>query len=271
MHYYYVIAALPDLPDYGFTLPQEEFDEAVDLIERNLESKDKAVFNYLKYPNDHSNIISQIISEFHSLKLPHNGMSAYPVDLIRNFRKRKDELPDYMRTFISQHEDRFEEYSIRYLEEDLHQAYFDEIQQIPNKLLQSYTLFDHQLRSLTALINGRIFNTTAHSEIISPRLTRLLGKGGSVPAELTIEFPYLESLIEALETKHPDKIIEQMDRIRWYFIEEKIAVVPFTLDHVIGYYLKLMIIKRRSDLENPETEHSIESILDYALNQTKTV
>jgi len=268
MHYYYTISALPDLPDYGKSLHPEEFTDAVDHIERNLEPKDRQLFRYLKYPNDHSNIIAAIISECHNLELPHNGMSVYPRDLIIHFRKHKDRLPDYMRSFISTHEERLNEYSIQTLEENLHQAFMAEVETLGNEFIKSFFRYDNQLRSIAALVNARVFETKPHSEIINPRLAQALTKQGG--SSLLYEFPFLDDLSEALKSKHPDKIIEEMDKIRWNYINDQIATCPFTFEHVMGYYLKLMIIKRRSDLEDADSGKTINDILDQALENAMT-
>ncbi|MEJ2005723.1 MAG: DUF2764 family protein [Cyclobacteriaceae bacterium] len=269
MKYYYTIAALPDLPGYRSVLEPDEITGALELIERNLEPGDGRIFRYLRYPVDHSNIICAIIEECHGIDLPHNPMSVFPVDLIRNFRNHKDQLPDYMRTFIIEHEDRLSEYTIQTLEESLYSLFMNEMESNTNEFVRSYFHFDHQLRSIAAVINARVFGTDAHSELIDPRLSRMLGKTGDQDA--LMEFPYLEKLSEALNSRHPDKIIDRVDRIKWTYIDDQVATAPFSLDHLLGYYLKLMIVKRRSELQQAEARKSINVILNESLQNYETI
>ena len=270
MKYYYLIASLPELKDIHTTLSDETFADTVERIERNLDDTDRGLFRYMKFPQDHSNIISQVLEEFHKVKMPYiDTFAVYPKDTIRYFRKYRNSLPDYMAEFISECEDRFANCSIRELENDLHSRFLKVVMDSESEFIREYFVFDHNLRSIAALINARIFSHSVNTDYMEDRIRRNLGHGSMIPNEIKAEFTYIESLQAALESQHPDMIIEAMDSIRWSYIEERIGTKPFTTDHVFGYFLKLMIIKRRSSLEQAGQQKTLMNILESAALTSK--
>ncbi len=270
MNYYYLISGLPDL-SLDEDAPIIDGEEVVDTIRRNLTPSDETLFQYLLYPNDNRNFLKVLFYKYHNLPQPtYSTPATLSEPDLQNYLRQQSVFPSYLSEFIQSYEDQFTSLSPQRLEESLWTLFYEETEQ-QDVFLANYFRFDRQLKELAAIYNSTSYSFLTEPVTTEEREVRAIGGGRTIPAAWLRDYPYIESLEEAMATSRPDRIERFMDRIRWEYLEEISGF--FGREQVYAYTLKLFIVTRWQQLaQQPPSSYfeDLMSAIQQPLQKPKT-
>ncbi len=261
MLYYYLISGLPDLR-LDSEPRQIDFEEAYDAIERNLTEQDRVPYRYLLYPNDNRNILLTLFEEAQRRRLADFVQpSAFSIEEIRDYRHHQFLFPSYLSQFLEVYADQIGEVPISQMMARLEQLFTEEVENLADDFVSSWLDFDRTLKAIVATYNYATYAFLSRPpEPADGTLLKHLGPGKTVGTTLSRAYPYLESLIEVMESRDPHKLEYEVDRIRWDFLDSFPGF--FGRHQVYAYALKLMMIQRAYNLRQKADEGHLAAIMD---------
>lgn len=262
--YHYLIAGLPDLsienqkawisiPDFREMLREELHEddfpqvELVFLKEDNInllefmetgEVKDPSPGNYTEEDfREQSELLSAILPE-------DDAFPAYMRDVLKLFRAEEKE---------------FDRVKFSHLLAD---QYYDHLMEKGSHFLREFSHFEYDLENLRAFMEaekykldkGRfIAGSSQHADHLRASIKGALGKDP--------EFEFFDEIVDNFTS---DSMVEKemnMDKLKWQVIDDMIFFEEFTIDWVLGYLKKMMIIERWSKLKHEEGEKKLRNII----------
>ena len=275
MKYYYLIATLPDL-SLEETKVKFDFDETLETISRNLEKEDELLLRYLLYPNDHKNLLNAIFHRHHHLPaVPFLKPAVFEEEIIEDYPHQQYTFPDYIADFLDDFQERFSEMSMREIENQLLQRFYQAVASAKDGFILDYFDFERILRSMITGFNRGLYPFKNPLEMVEEEnISSRLAQEGVGVSLLAKAHPFIESLQQALVSKDPMKLEKTVDGIRWDFIDN-FNWDFFGRQQVYGYVLKLLMVKRWAWLEEQQGEQHFErlcqQIRSSALTKTQEV
>ncbi|MEO1050586.1 MAG: DUF2764 family protein [Bacteroidota bacterium] len=260
MNYYYLISGLPDIT--RDVVPQQiDFDEVFDTIQRNLNDEDSRIFKYLILPNDNRNLLNHIFQKFHGVPIGEFVLPAIiPQQSIDDYHRHANTFPDYMVAFIDQYEDQFATISMRETEEALNSKFEEEIINVNDAFILNYTHFNKALGQLAFALNASYYDFIAKSEAdLNDTLMNQIGVDKGIPSTVLRDYPFVETLSEAVQSQNPLALEQLIDKIKWEYLEGINEF--FTRDQVFAYTLKLLMIQRWAKLDQQKNNEGFESLI----------
>lgn len=248
MSYYYLISGLPDL-NLDEASQNIDYEDIIEVIQRNLEPEDERLFRYLLYPNDNRNLLNVLFHKYKNFpkanfKLP--SIIAEPI--IHDYLANKAVLPLYLGEFLHSWDDQFPSMALREMEDRLWEYFYQEVER-QDQFIADYYRFDRKLKELAAWHNVSQYDFLSKTSLNKGRAVHHPGKVKPGLAELPGEDPLLENLGEAIVAGQPDKIEQCIDQIKWSYLSQVSGF--FGREQVFVYVLKLLMIIR-GQIRNPE-------------------
>lgn len=245
MNYYYLLSGLPDL-SLDVSLANIDFEETFDTIQRNLESEDLELFNYLLHPNDNRNFLSHLFYEYKELP---KGAFQRPYtltpEIILAYRRELSSFPDYMVAFIREFEAQFPTLTMREMENRLQEKFDDELNKLNNAFIKDYFLFKRSLAGIVAAFNQSNHSFLSESSFHNDPLLDSLKKGQAPSSTVLKTYPFAEQLKEVILTTDPTQIEHFIERIEWDYLAGPYPT--FGSEQVLAYTAKLFILFRKKN------------------------
>jgi hypothetical protein len=265
--YYYLISSLPKI-GLGEKHDKLDFYSVYNTILENVTASDKKLLQYLIYPNDNKNLIAAITHRYKKPIVFHyfHQPSVFSKDVIYDFTNQFDQLPHYMQEFFEDCKEDFAVVPVLELEKVLLGRFYQEVFATGDEFLEKYYSFQLNLRNIAIALNSRLYGFYPQDEIIgeSP-INRQLIKSTASDFNLGNEFPFIENLSEALNSKDPNYISHQYDTILWNHIDEIVSFSFFNTHKLMGYVAHLLIIKRWMDLNKEEGRKRLDELTNKAM------
>lgn len=262
--YYYLIASLPKL-EFGKKYDKLEFDAVYQTIVENLSSSDKQLFNYLIFPNDNINLLTAIAKK-HNKKSPFfyfHEPAIYSEEVIKDYQKNSNILPSYMKEFIEENEDDFVDISFSEIEKRLLNYFYNAVLDLGDEFLAKYYDFVLNLRNIAVAYNGRLYDYNIADELISDKeINRQLRKSSASDLGLSDEYPFIEFLSEAFNSKDTGQLENQIDKITWEYVDDLVRFTFFNTYKVFGYTIHLLMVKRWKSLDKEEGKKRLDHLID---------
>ena len=193
--------------------------------------------------------LSLTVAEFREqLKDYISGRDERLIDLF--FLPNDKTIPAYLREFITD----FKEEHLRYdvsPENVLSWMYYDYMMKADNQLVKRYAEFSMNLKNLVTALNARKYGMEVAKEVIgSNEFAVALRTSNAKDFGLTLDYPYVEKVIALMDN---DNLVERergLDLIIWHFLDEAVTFDYFSLERVISYMLRLMIVERWSKMSS---------------------
>jgi vacuolar-type H+-ATPase subunit C/Vma6 len=136
----------------------------------------------------------------------------------------------------------------------LYWAYFEYVlEATANDFMRDYYMFQQNLRNVVAALRARQKGLDPSEYLIGEgEVVRVLSSSTAEDFGLSMEFPWIESLIKA-ETPHERQAV--VDEIQWDYLDQHAGPDPFDFRVILAYLLKLEILERQlalSELEGME-------------------
>ena len=246
--YYCLVSGLPDLMIGDSKLPVS-ISEFRDLLSEELSQGDFNLVKLLLLPFDHLNIINSL---FENENKEFDKKGNFPKDIIENLTDKKElelgidyDVPVYIIKCIKEvvfSENDVDEVSAEML---FTNEYYNVLNQSSNKFIRSYGNFDQQIRNIVAALNGRKFSINMDDQLIgNNEITEALKKNRANDFGLSVDVEIMDQLLQIYETSDILERELKLDKMRWAFIEEKIFFEYFSIDRILAFVIKLMIVER---------------------------
>lgn len=250
-NYYYLIAGLPDLTiDQGkLQFGSLEFRE---YLKTELHKKDYQLIEWLFLPNDNENllnIINKKESEWNSKGIYTKEELELAITEVVSPDKiimdEKSGVKPYITEFLNSYfgETRLMP-SIR-AENELSFLYFADALKADNEFLKSWFEFEINLKNLLIFNTARKFNVSYENELIGEtKLTQALKRKTGHDSGDAAEYQFYERINQISENNDIAAREKAIDQLRWTFLDEMNISNYFSIEVVISYMIKLMIIER---------------------------
>lgn len=243
--YYCLIAGLPDIVRDDTKVPVmiEEFKKELNL---HLSNKDMRLVNLFFLERDNKSLISLLRNESPVADV----LANYSIDFLESQISSLDNIPSYMRSFISEFKDMAEKTSASQ-ENKLASYFFDFLLSTGNSFVSDYFEFEMNLRNLSIALNCRKYNRDIASEIVGDNSFAIALKSCKLKDfGLGYSYPYVEKVVSFFDNLSLTDKEREFDSLRWEFLDEKITFKYFTIEVVLSYLVKLLIIERWSKLDS---------------------
>lgn len=246
MDYIAFIAGLPEIAwdDRKLSLTVAEFRAQ---LKEYISGKDEKLIDLFFLPNDNAQVLRLLN------KQEPNGalMTVYPVKLLEEETQEPDKvIPAYLRDFITD----FKDEQLRYAESPenvLSWMYYDYMMQADNLLIRKYAAFSMNLKNLVTALNARKYGMEIANQVIGDNeFSVALRTSTTKDFGLAMDYPFVEKVIALMES---DNLVERergLDLIIWNFLDEAVTFEYFSLERVISYMLRLMIVERWSKMDS---------------------
>jgi len=246
MDYIAFIAGLPDIAwdDRKLSLTVEEFRmQLADYIS----GKDKKLVDLFFLPNDNA----QVLRLLNKQEINPSLITVYPTKLLEEEVQETEKLlPAYLSEFITDFKDEHLRYDVP-PENVLSWMYYDYMMKADNSLVSRYAEFSMNLKNLITALNVRKHDLEVEKEVIgSNEFAIALRTSTTKDFGLSMDYPFVEKVIVLMDN---DNLVERergLDLIIWNFLDEAVTFEYFSLERVISYMLRLMIIERWSKMDS---------------------
>lgn len=246
MDYIAFIAGLPEIAwdDRKLSLTVGEFREQ---LKDYTTEKDEYLINLFFLPNDNAQVLRLLRKEEPDPALN----TVYPVKLLEEEIQEPDKnLPVYLREFITE----FKEEHLRYdvsPENVLSWMYYEDMMKADDQLVRMYAEFFMNLKNLVTALNARKYNRDISREVIgNNEFATALRTSHAKDFGLAMDYPYVEKVIALMEDENLVERERGLDLIIWNFLDEAATFEYFSLERVISYMLRLMIVERWSKMNS---------------------
>ncbi len=233
------IAGLPEIfqDECKLSLSVDEFrEQAKDYIA----GRDKDLLNLFFLPDDNRQVL-RLLSKIEP------DMSLRTVYSLKQLEEEIEEpllLPCYLQQFIHD----YKEGHLRYNttpENVLSWMYYDGMRYSHNDFVRRYAGFVMNLKNLITALNSRKYGRDITKEVIgNDEFAEALRTVAARDFGLSIDYPFVEDVIALMQNGNLAEREKELDMLIWDFLDEAIIFEYFSIEKVIGFVLKLMILER---------------------------
>lgn len=255
--YYYLVSGLPDLAIGETYLPFSCVDFLRDL-EYKLQPNDLALIYLLYYPRDHRNLIN-ILFQKDNIWL---SEGRYCFKELREGIEDNTILPEYMNYFISTFKEKKDRYTQAEWETRLTEAYFAEIEKSRNKFLKQWAAFEANLKNSLLIFSHRKHPLPFSTFVVEiSKIGALCRDNQDIDFSAEPELDFLDQVKKIVSIE--DLVVKEkkIDLLRWKKVEEMTFFKYFSVEKILCFIIKLMIIERWVRLGKIENKDTLPSIL----------
>lgn len=251
-NYYYLVAGLPDLILDQKKLPLSILEFRAEL-EYHLPKEDVELVKLLFLQFDNQNLLNLL----QKTKEEYIESGNFPLTLLEGEIKEPTELPSYMQQFIQAYKNDSPLFQNTSWENQLTWLYYEHLLSTRNEFLREWFEFDLNVRNILSAFNVRKFKLPKESACIGDNdVTEALKRSTLKDFGLSNDFPLIEKLLSIEEA---DSVLEKekaVDMLRWELLNELNTFNYFTIEVLLAFVLKLMMVERWILLD-PETGRSM--------------
>ncbi len=249
-NYYYLIAGLPDLSiDQGkLQFGSVEFRE---YLKAELSRQDYELIEWLFLPFDNNNLL--ILLQNSGKEWSNSGIySKEELELAIMEKKAPDKIlfdeksnvKPYIKEFIKSAltDERTTEISF---ENELTTLYYNEALKLKNQFIRDWFEFDINLRNILIFNIAQLYNLAYENQLLGDtNIVRALKQKTGRDIGDAAEWPYYDRVIQISETTDIALREKSIDQLRWAFLDEMNTFNYFSIEIIISYMIKIMIIER---------------------------
>ncbi len=270
-NYYYLVAGLPELALEQSKLPFSVSDFLANLKEV-LHPEDIKLVRFLLLPYNNMLLLDLALhKEGESTAHPY---SEYSREALEEKIKEEGDLPTYMPRFYEAVRQESPIWAQLSWENQLTRLYYDYVLEHTKGFLSDWFVFERDLKNILAAWNCRTYEISMDGQLIGGNeVTEALLQSHIRDFGLSNEKEYLDRLLNALENDQLQEREKAIDLIKWNFIDEANTFHYFTIEVVLGYLLKLMILEHRLQLDTEKGQliirREIERLEEDAIKLTQ--
>jgi hypothetical protein len=268
-NYYYLVSSLPRLlPFEAKNAPS--FLAVVNDIADLVHPDDYELVNLIRLPFDNANLIT--ILESRNRSFDARGNYSYE-DLSAGVRN-PGLLPEYVQLFLQERRDNRVSFSGMSPEDYLNLLLYEEVTQGRDGFIADWFSLEMDLRNILTGINNRrdpnyLNGPGTDRELSLPAV--LIGRNEVAEAilrssatdfGLSTKIDWIERVIAAFDAD-PLSLERSIDTLRWDMLDEMTVMSYFTIDVIIAFLLKLLIIERWKALDAQLGKANLDRMLKH--------
>jgi hypothetical protein len=271
--YHYLISGLPNISpdDTKGWISMADFRS---YLKEHLHPDDFLEVELIFLKLDHRNIIKY----FETGKIDSKSAGNFKVEEFNDYDKLVSEtsstagsVPPYMAEVLLRFGNEKGELNISKISRMLENGFYTYIMDNACSFLKGFYEFDYNLNNLLSFDKAVKHNIDPQKFISgdSPHAQHLKNHTGKTMVK-DPDFEYFDEIISF--TRNPSFAEEErkVDLLRWRVIDDMIIFKNFTIDQVLAYLLKMMIIDRWSMLKKQAGEKKLRKIMtEFKLEETK--
>lgn len=258
-NYYYLIAGLPDL-----TIDQGKLQfgslEFRDLLKSELHRKDYELIEWLFLPNDNLNLLSLLNKD----ERQWNTNGIYTRDQLelailevvnpdKIISDEKSGVKDYLKQFILSYYSEVRLMPEISAENELTYLYYKEALKVDNDFLRQWFEFEVNLRNVIIFNSAQKYNLPFENELIGDtQLAKALRQKTGRDIGDASEWQYFDRANQISESQDIASKERAIDQLKWSVLDEMNIFNYFSIEIIISYMIKIMIIERWLKLD-PKT------------------
>ena len=255
--YFYLISGLPDISLQDAYVP---FSAKIflDELKNKIDNEDFALVCMLYYIKDNHNLLDILFNKNNTLK-PEGYYS------LADLKKSVDGnvlLPQYMNDFITSFREDKNSYTEAEWEFKLTEAYFRAAQKTENEFLNQWMEFELNLKNLMLVMSNRK-QELPFSEIIleANEMAELMKENPAADFSTQPCIDFMNQVVQIIETENLIERERKVDALRWKKVEEMTFFNYFTIEAILSFIIKLMILERWNILKQLQEKEFLSSIL----------
>lgn len=257
-NYYCLVAGLPDIVidqnKLSFTLA-----EFKDELREFLHPDDYQMAELLFLPYDNQNLMPLLNKQ----DTPHNELGKYSRDELEENIKEAEILESYLIQYIEDFKSDTGITGKTDPEKQMTLLFYNYVLDMGNDFLREWFSFDKTLKNILAAYNCRKYDLPVENELIGEDdIVDSFKKSRARDFGISSEVPYVEKVINIIENKDLLDREKGLDLLRWNFVDEQTVFNYFTVEVILGYVIKLMIIDRWLKLDAATGREFFEKLLE---------
>jgi hypothetical protein len=150
----------------------------------------------------------------------------------------------------------------------LYTRYIQYVNGFSNAFLSEYLSFDINQKNVFAALNSRKYDLNIESELMGEGdVVEALQKSRSRDFGLSHELEYMEKLIQIFEEESLLDRELKIDRFKWEFIDEAAFFNYFTIEKVMSFVIKFLMVERWVALDEKEGRKMFQELLSELENR----
>ncbi len=254
-NYYYLVAGLPDLALFeGKNAPA--FHDAVAEIEESVHPDDCGLVSLIRLPFDNANLITLLNGRIRAF----DARGNYSHDELSAGIKSPDLLPAYMQQFLQTRREERAVPSTVSDEDELNTLLYEEVIQEQQGFIADWFSFELDLRNILTALNNRrdpnyLNGPGTDRDLSLPAVligrndvTEALLRSSAVDFGLSGKVEWIERVVAAAD----DDVLAReraLDVLRWETLENMTEMSYFSMDVVLAFLLKLLLVERWKTLD----------------------
>ena len=264
--YFYIISGLPGLTVQDAHLPCSA-KLFLDDLKNKIHGKDLKLVCTLYYTRDNRNLLCILFNKNNFTQTE----GCYSMQELKKGMEGNYLLPYYMSDFIALFKDNRNMYEESMWEAKLTEAYFKEVTKTENEFLNQWMEFELNLKNLLLVMSNRK-QALPFSEIVigANEISSLMTENPSADFSMQPSIDFTDQVVKIIETENLIERERQIDTLRWKKLEEMTLFNYFTIEAILRFVIKLMIIERWAILIQQQGKDFLSSILNGFTEKIKT-
>lgn len=260
-NYYFLVAGLPDVTmDHGKL--QFGTAELREELKAGLVQSDYNYFQLLFLQNDNANLLS-LLQKDNKPMLP----GVFSPDFLAEEIKEPLQLKPYMKRFIESFTGETRLFPNLTPENELAALWYEEMLTTDHEFLRDWFTFDLNLKNILLVISARKNDLPFENQVIgNNQVAEIIRKSNARDLGLSAEWPWIEKVIQIMETDDILAREKSIDLLRWSYLDELNTFNYFSVEVLMAYYLKLGIIERWLRLDQATGEEMFRRLLGELQN-----
>jgi hypothetical protein len=260
--YHTLIAGLPEIVPEQTKAPFSLVDWTQELTAL-LHPDDLAQLDYLLLPYCHELVLAPGV--------PAHPLSPYTAEEIAEKRKEPGQLPAYLDQFLAAQQEDQPIWQDMSWENQLTWLYYDYVIEKTSGFLSNWFRFDRNLRNLLSAWNSRELKWELDGQLIGHNeITGALRTSHQRDFGLTNEYPFLFRMLPLLEQSDLLEREKAILHIRWEYIDSELTFHYFTMEVILGYFLKLSFLERRLKFDQTKGLSALLNAIDQLEKKAET-
>lgn len=249
-NYYCLVAGLPDIIIDGNKPGKTSHEFKNELAEQLLTSDYKfAELLYLHY--DNKNLLNLLLKQDNRF-IP---LGNYTEEYLEEQIKEPTNIVDYMKQLIFNFKAETSGNSNLSIENELQSLYYEYVLQVENDFLKQWFMFDRDMKNILTAVNCRKYGYDTEKQLIPVKheneVYETLIKSSPKPDLFADEVPYADKILQIAESEMDISEKEKaLDNIKWKFLDEHTFFNYFTIEKILSFVIKLIIVERWIELDN---------------------
>ncbi len=240
------------LPDLFFDDQKTDFSSVAfrDYLKNELTPDDVALTEHLFFPYDNINLLHFVFKQNKIF----NPSGNYSRNFMEGLEDSVKQLPQYMTDFLYWIKETGQKEKSLQAETKLQTLFYENCMFIKNDFLREWFFFELNLKNIITIINCTDYNLDPSQHLIqisrNSNLNSILLKSHSKPESYEDDVPFAHQIIRIWKSEY--SMVEKeksIDKIKWQYLDECTFFHYFTIEKILSFVIKLMIIERWMKLD----------------------